>query len=100
MKRKSPMQMKKAETSKKKRGKTNEPTMEEYAAQRKQKLQPMSIGSVSTGLKMYDHDPESDLHTLSRAQEITSNPRRHANVKAVAKQKMKTMAQLMGKSSS
>jgi hypothetical protein len=41
------------------------------------------------------HDPESDLHTLTRAQEIRSDGRRHSAAVATGKQKLGQLSRVV-----
>jgi hypothetical protein len=62
--------------------------MERYAQERAQKMKNMKTPPMVTVL----HDPDSDVHTLTRAAEIRRNPARHKAAKTVAKQRLKDLA--------
>ena len=42
-----------------------------------------------------DYDPESDIHTMTRAEEIKNNPARMKAMKACVKKKMAEMKKIM-----
>lgn len=92
MKRKTPMQMRTAKKTAKK-----EPTMAEYAKQREPSLgRAVPVKIVHEPMRDL-YDPESDLHTLRRAEEVKSNPSRHRAAKAHGVKKLKELKAIVGK---
>lgn len=93
MKRKTPMQMRAA----KKTAPKKEPSMAEYAKQREPSLgRAVPVKIVHEPMREL-HDPESDLHTLRRAEEVKSNPSRHRAAKAHGKKKLQELKAVIGK---
>ncbi len=81
MKRISPMKQAKKPTA-----------MESYAKKRNADMSKMPSVSV-----MEFHDPDHDLHTLTKAEEIKKDKKRHSGAMGAAKKKQATLKTVMGK---
>lgn len=96
MKRMSPMKMKQ---SPKISDKTNGTAMANYAKKRQAELtkkpnKPIPVMSPSI---VEFHDPDHDLHTLTKASEIKRDKKRHSEAMGAAKRKTEALKDVMGK---
>lgn len=66
--------------------------MERYVKERQKKMKNVKSAAMITELHEPFHDPEGDLHYLSRAQEIMHDPMRHRAAKKMAKMKIKKLS--------
>lgn len=90
MKKQTPMEMRKhAKPAEKKASAKG--SMDSYAKQRAAKPAPKAA-MVTSISDMPMHDPESDLHYLTRAEEVKANPHRHKAAKAVAKKRIAALS--------
>lgn len=67
--------------------------MERYVKERQMRAKTAKPAPMVTTLSDV-HDPESDLHYLTRAQEVMRDPGRHRAAKKVAKAKIKNLSSI------
>lgn len=72
----------------------NPSEMERYAKERKAKAKHPTPAPMVTTLNEPAFDPESDLHYLTRAEEVRANPARHRAAKKVAKTKIHNLSKI------
>lgn len=65
--------------------------MERYVKERQKRL---ANAPAAAPMATVMHDPEGDLHYLSRAQEVMRDPARHRAAKKVAKAKIKDLSNI------
>lgn len=87
MKKQSPMQMRKESKPKADKPRKAPTAMERYAQEREKRMKNAPSPTV-----VELHDPQMDMHTLSRADEIRRNPTRHRAAKGAAKQQIKKLS--------
>jgi len=76
------------------KAKKNPSEMERYAKERAKSSRNPKPAIMTQALHEPMYDPESDLHYLTRAEEVKNSPARHKAAKQVAKRKMHDLSKI------